>query len=68
MLGSGASRVGFVENSADPNDLQAWCALCEAMYVSEGDMTERFRAFNNMTLVCDICYAEIKLRHSVKDS
>jgi hypothetical protein len=56
--------VGFVENGADSNDLQAWCAACESMFLSEGDKTDRFRAFNDMALVCDVCYAEIKVRHA----
>src|SRR5579859_4367265 len=24
--------VGFVENSSEPDDLQAWCDACEAMF------------------------------------
>jgi hypothetical protein len=57
--------VGFVENRADPNDLQAWCGACEAMYISEGDRTPSFLAFNDMALVCDICYSQFKAHHSV---
>jgi hypothetical protein len=57
-------RVGFVENSSDPNDQQAWCDACERMFLDEGEMTERFRAFNDTKLVCSPCYAEIKQRHS----
>ena len=30
MLNAHEEVVGFVENSADPNDLQAWCDKCEA--------------------------------------
>lgn len=55
--------VGFVENSDDPDDLQAWCAACEKMFISEGEMTEGFRAFNDFVLVCVDCYAELKARH-----
>ncbi len=55
--------VGFIENSDNPIDLQAWCLACEAMFVSEGEMTEKFRAFNDFVLVCVECYAEIKVRH-----
>lgn len=56
--------VGFVENSDDPDDLQAWCAACERLFISEGEMTKAFRAFNDFVLVCVDCYAEIKARHS----
>ncbi len=45
--------VGVVENSSDPDDLQAWCAACEQMYLEEGDKTERFKAFNDFKVVCD---------------
>lgn len=60
--------VGFVENSSEPDDLQAWCAACEAMFLREGDRTEAFRAFHDGKVVCDVCYADIKARHSVFDS
>ena len=29
--------VGFIENSFDPDDLQAWCYACEYLYEQEGD-------------------------------
>jgi hypothetical protein len=45
--------AGFVENSSDPDDLQAWCAACEELFIREGEMTEAFRAFNDMKVVCD---------------
>ena len=56
--------VGFIENSADPDDLQAWCGECEAVFVDEGGMTKTFRAFNGMSVVCVSCYEELKQRHS----
>jgi len=56
--------VGFVENSADPGDLQAWCDDCEAMFLEEDDKTPRFEEFNDRVIVCDFCYAEMKARHS----
>ncbi len=56
--------VGFVENSDDPNDLQAWCDECEQLFAEEQDLTERFREFCDIMLVCTGCYAEIKERHS----
>ena len=60
-------RVGFVENSSDPNDLQAWCDKCEKMFLQEGDKTEAFEAFNDRAIVCDVCYMAFKIRHPKKD-
>ena len=56
--------MGFVENSDDPNDLQAWCEQCEAMFLSEGDKTPAFREFNGMAVVCVQCYHELKALHT----
>ncbi len=56
--------VGFVENSNDPDDLQAWCLACEEMFVRDREMTPEFRAFNNFGLVCVECYAQLKARHT----
>lgn len=58
------TTLGFVENSSDPNDLQAWCDACERMFVREQELTEAFRKFNDMAVVCDGCYARIKKQHS----
>ena len=63
MVDEKDSAVGFIENSSEPNDLQAWCDACESLFLEEGDMTERFREFNNMMIVCAVCYAELKDRH-----
>jgi hypothetical protein len=68
MLKADLPPVGFVENSDDPNDLQAWCNACEAKFQAEGEMTEAFRKFNGMTLVCVTCYAEKKLVHMTQPS
>jgi hypothetical protein len=65
MLSAGEQRVGFVENSSDPNDLQAWCDKCEAMFLAEGDKTEAFEQFNNRAIVCTVCYAKIKAQHAL---
>jgi len=54
---------GFVENSDDPNDLQAWCGKCEKVFLLEGDMTDAFRQFNGMVIVCVVCYADAKAFH-----
>ena len=64
MIAAENQVVGFVENSSDPNDLQAWCEQCEKMFLSEGDKTEAFKRFNRMAIVCNVCYAEFKARHS----
>ncbi|MEQ3443964.1 hypothetical protein ABMY47_21095 [Pseudoalteromonas sp. BZP1] len=32
--------LGFIENSSVPNDLQAWCYQCEAVFEEEDGMTE----------------------------
>lgn len=58
--------VGFVENSDDPSDLQAWCDDCEDLFLREGDKTEEFLKFNNFAVVCVDCYAQMKSRHSRK--
>lgn len=60
--------AGFVENSDDPDDLQAWCHGCEAKFDQEGGMTESFLEFNGMAIVCIDCYGEAKSRHSGPDS
>ena len=65
MLRTEPAPSGFVENSSDPNDLQAWCHQCEDMYEQEGAMTDGFRAFNGMVLVCVACYSAAKARHSL---
>jgi hypothetical protein len=65
MLSSKSQVVGFVENSSDPADLQAWCAACEQVFLAEGDKTPRFLEFNQMALVCDLCYSNLKDRHSI---
>lgn len=56
--------VGFVENVSDPDDQQAWCDACEALYMKEKSMTRKFRKFNDFAVVCGECYAGLKQRHS----
>jgi hypothetical protein len=55
--------VGFVENSDDPDDLQAWCDDCEDFFIREGDKTEAFLAFNDFAVVCVDCYVRLRSRH-----
>ncbi|MBK7395262.1 MAG: hypothetical protein IPJ34_02895 [Myxococcales bacterium] len=64
MLPAKDHAVGFVENSSEPDDLQAWCDACERLFLREGEMTDEFKEFNQMTVVCDDCYAELRARHS----
>jgi hypothetical protein len=68
MLQSQPAPAGFIENCDDPNDLQAWCYHCEEKYQQEGEMTEEFREFNGMAIVCVVCYAEAKARHTIQVS
>jgi hypothetical protein len=58
--------VGFIENSSDPDDLQAWCERCEEMFLAEGDKTEAFEAFNDRAIVCTVCYKKLKAKHAKK--
>jgi len=64
LLSKTGVPAGFIENSDDPDDLQAWCGDCEAMFLREGDKTDAFMAFNDFAIVCVVCYAESKSRHS----
>ncbi|MFG6486444.1 hypothetical protein ACG04R_07180 [Roseateles sp. BYS78W] len=55
--------LGFVENSAAPDDKQGWCYACELVYLQEQDKSARFRAFVHHSMVCVSCYDEIKAHH-----
>jgi len=55
--------VGFVENSSNPADLQAWCDTCESAFLRD-DRTPEFAKIVEFAIVCDLCYLEIKARHS----
>jgi hypothetical protein len=63
MLRNEPAPSGFIENSSDPNDRQAWCHLCEEKFEQEGGMTDAFKKFNDMALVCIDCYMDAKVRH-----
>jgi hypothetical protein len=58
------SILGFVENSSDPDDLQAWCDACEEVFLREKKLTKAFRKFNDAAVVCIDCYARMKKLHS----
>lgn len=66
LIGPSRVPVGFVENSNDPNDLQAWCHDCEEVFQREDGMTETFRKSYGVSFVCVVCYAEAKARHSLR--
>jgi hypothetical protein len=59
--------LGFVENTSDPDDLQAWCNDCEQMFLREQALTEAFQEFNGMRVVCVDCYARLKKLHSAQE-
>jgi hypothetical protein len=56
--------LGFMENSSDPTGLQAWCDGCEHVYQQEGELTPAFKQFHDLKVVCDLCYARLRERHS----
>ncbi len=56
--------AGFIENSSHPNDLQAWCFQCEAVFESEDGLTPKFKEFNQMSVVCVTCYEHSASYHS----
>lgn len=68
LVGNDTALPGFVENSSDPDDLQAWCDACERLFLEEGSLTPRFREFTGMCIVCDFCYAAIKARAASPDA
>jgi hypothetical protein len=67
MIGA-THPVGFVENSSDPDDLQASCQRCEILFAEEQALTERFEEFCAPAVVCVSCYAELKDKHSTPGS
>ena len=69
MIRGEPAPSGFIENRSDPDDLQArLCHQCEEEFEKEDGMTDAFRQFNGMTLVCVVCYAEAKSSRSVPAS
>lgn len=64
ILSAKDRSVGFIENSDDPGNLQAWCATCEAVFQQEGGLTPAFELFNNRAIVCDLCYLGFKAQQS----
>lgn len=58
--------LGFIENSSEPGDYQGWCLDCEELFLEEDEMTEKFKKFNDMVIVCEECYLIIKQIHLQK--
>ncbi len=65
LLGTATRSAGFVENSSHPDDRQAWCDACEAKFSEEGGMTDAFKSFHRMSIVCVHCYEDARRRHAV---
>lgn len=64
MIAPTSRCLGFVENSSDPDNLQAWCDECESFYLRERGLTAAFEEFNDRKIVCDFCYQLFRERHS----
>ena len=64
LVESHKEPAGFIENTDDPEDLQAWCNACESLYNVELELTEKFIAFNDFVVVCSQCYQENKVKDS----
>ena len=58
------ATAGFFENNSEPGDKQAWCQKCEELFLKEGELTDEFKKFNDMAIVCESCYDIIKLKHA----
>jgi hypothetical protein len=67
MIGPTGRCLGFVENSSDPDDLQAWCDECEAAFLQESGLTPEFETLNDRKIVCESCYQDLRERHSRAD-
>ena len=57
--------VGFIENGSQNEGLQAWCHECESLFQSEGSLTDAFRKFHDLRVVCVECYSLYRNRHQV---
>jgi len=63
LVRNNGAPLGFIENSAEPGDLQGWCFACEYFFLQEEDKTERFKMFCNFSVVCEECYGGMKSLH-----
>ena len=57
--------LGFIENVSDRTNPQGWCLACEYVFTQEQEMTDVFRNFNQMAVVCIECYDSIKNKHNI---
>lgn len=64
LIKNNGAPLGFIENSNEPGDLQAWCYACEHVFLIENEMTDRFRKFCDFAVVCESCYADIREHHT----
>lgn len=64
LLNDSNKVLGFVENSSIPGDLQGWCDDCEQFFLQEKEMTETFKSFTKVAVVCEQCYLSIRDKHS----
>jgi hypothetical protein len=64
LLEAQERAVGFIENSSESGDLQAWCDECEDQFEREGSLTAAFKEFCDIRIVCEHCYVTISERHS----
>lgn len=44
--------LGFVATSSDPAGVQAWCGMCDSVFLKERDLTRAFREYNSFRMVC----------------
>jgi hypothetical protein len=65
LVNNNGKPLGFIENSSVPDDLQGWCFACEFFFQQQEGMTDDFKEFNDMSIVCIQCYSEIKSKHSI---
>jgi hypothetical protein len=45
--------LGFVENISITSNFQGCCYACEFVFSQEQDMTEKFKSFDQIAMVCE---------------
>lgn len=65
LVNNNGQRLGFIENSSESYDRQAWCYACEFVFRTQQDRTDLFTRFCNYAIVCSDCYENIRLAHAV---
>ena len=58
--------AGFNEAELEPDDPEpmAWCNACETMIDETGGWTEQAEKFADIKLVCEFCFARLRVLHS----